>query len=210
MLLLCSESDQRLERMLLESTKAIMFFGTPHRGSDFSDLGETLRRVASAVGFDTAKQNVRTLEVDSGVLEECHRRFQQLQSRENLGIFTFQETRGVTGIAYLGFNRKVNSLYFTPLNFGYMANIKALKVVADASSQFTGTEQICSIDANHMDMCRFSSRDDIGYRRVTDVLLSILEPLSNSAGRRMEDHQAPEEDSNAERQSQNHKVQKPY
>jgi len=113
MLLLCSESDQRLERMLLDSTKAIMFFGTPHRGSDFSDLGETLRRVASAVGFDTAKQNVRTLEVDSGVLEECHRRFQQLQSRENLEIFTFQETRGITGIAYLGFNRKVNSLHFT-------------------------------------------------------------------------------------------------
>lgn len=113
MLLLCSESDQRLDKMLLDSTKAIMFFGTPHRGSDFSDLGETLRRIVSIVGFDTAKQNVRTLEVDSGVLEECHRRFQQLQSRYNLGIFTFQETRGVTGIAYLGFNRKVNLKYST-------------------------------------------------------------------------------------------------
>ncbi len=81
-----------------------------------------------------------------------------------------------------------------------MANIRVLKVVADASSQFTGTEQICSIDANHMDMCRFSSRDDIGYRRVTDVLLSILEPLSNIAGRRNQDHQATEEDRITERQ----------
>jgi len=75
-----------------------------------------------------------------------------------------------------------------------------LKVVADASSQFTGTEQICSIDANHMEMCRFSSRDDIGYRRFMDILTSILEPLSNIAGRRKEDYQATEEDRVAERQ----------
>jgi len=113
MLLLCRESDQRFEEMLLDSTKAIMFFGTPHRGSDFSDFGDTLRRIASAVGFDTAKQNVRTLKVDSGILEECHRRFQQLQSHYNLGIYTFQETRGVTGISYLGLNRKVNPLWST-------------------------------------------------------------------------------------------------
>lgn len=81
-----------------------------------------------------------------------------------------------------------------------MANLRALKVVADASSQFTGTEQICSIDANHMGMCRFSSRDDVGYRRVTDVLLSILEPLSDIAGRRKQDHEATEGDRVAERQ----------
>lgn len=142
--------------MVLDATKAILFFGIPHRGSDFSDFGETLRRVVSAVGFDTAKQNVRTLEVDSGILEECHRRFQQLQSRCKLGIFTFQETRGAAGIAYLGLNRKVKQCHFT--GFDHIANTMTLKVVADASSQFTGTEQICSINANHMDMCRFPSR----------------------------------------------------
>jgi len=92
------------------------------------------------------------------------------------------------------------SIHFNPLNFGYVANTIALKVVVDASSQFTGTEQICSIDANHIDMCRFSSRDDIGYRRVTDILLSILEPLTSIAGRRKEDYQATEEDRVAARQ----------
>jgi len=51
-----------------------------------------------------------------------------------------------------------------------------------------------------MEMCRFSSRDDIGYRRFTDILLSILEPLFNIAGRRKENYQATEEDRVAERQ----------
>lgn len=108
MLLMCSEGDRDVDNALVRSTKAILFFGTPHRGSDFSDLGETLRRIASAAGFDTAKQNISTLDVDSGVLEECHRRFQKLYSQYSFDIFTFQETRGIAGIAYLGMNRKVS------------------------------------------------------------------------------------------------------
>ena len=111
MLLLYSESDRELDKKLFNSTKAIMFFGTPHRGSDFADLGETMRRIASAAGFDTAKQNLRALEIDSGMLEECHRRFQQLQSRHNFQVYTFQEARAVAGIAYLGLNRKVDLSY---------------------------------------------------------------------------------------------------
>lgn len=67
-----------------------------------------MRRIVSAVGFDTAKQNIRTLEVDSGMLEECHRRFQQLQARRNIEIYTFYETHGLTGVSYLGLNHKAS------------------------------------------------------------------------------------------------------
>jgi ankyrin repeat domain-containing protein 50 len=66
-----------------------------------------MRRIASAVGFDNAKQNIRALEIDSGMLEVCHRRFQQLQSTRNIEIHTFHETHGVAGISYLGLNHKV-------------------------------------------------------------------------------------------------------
>ena len=108
MLLLSSDSNRESDQRLCKSTKAIIFFGTPHRGSEFSDLGETMRRVVSAVGFDTAKQNIRTLEIDSGIWEECHRRFQLLQSRRNIEIYTFHETHGITGISYLGLNHKAS------------------------------------------------------------------------------------------------------
>lgn len=102
MLLLSSDTDREFDRNLFESTNAIMFFGTPHRGSGFSDLGETMRRIVSAVGFDTAKQNIRALAIDSGMLEECQRRFQLLQADRKIEIYTFHETHGVTGISYLG------------------------------------------------------------------------------------------------------------
>ena len=107
MLLLSSDSGKETDKQLCESTKAVLFFGTPHRGSSFADLGETMRRIASALGFDTAKQNIRTLEIDSGMLEECQKRFQQLTLRRNIKIHTFHEARGMTGISYLKLNNKV-------------------------------------------------------------------------------------------------------
>ena len=90
------------------ATKAILFLGTPHRGSQHADMGENLRRIASAAGFDTAPQNISTLQIDNGTLTECHRRFQQLQRRQGIEICTFQEDRGMTGIPYLGLNQKVH------------------------------------------------------------------------------------------------------
>ena len=50
--------------------------------------------------------------------------------------------------------------------------------MANVSSQFTGRENICSIDANHIDMCKFSSREDVGYQRVTNALCDVFDKLS--------------------------------
>ncbi len=185
MLLLSSDSDRKIDKTLYKSTRAIIFFGTPHRGSEFSDLGETLRRIASAVGFDTAKQNIRTLEIDSGILEECHRRFQQLQARQNIAIHTFQETQGVTGISYLSLNHKVN-LSNSGTGVRATADILGFKIAPNFSSSFTGTESICSIGANHMTMCKFSSKEDVGYIRFTYALNDSLSRFdSTSLGKRI-------------------------
>lgn len=178
MLLLSSDSDREPDQRLCESTKAILFFGTPHRGNEFSDLGETMRRVASAVGFDTAKQNIRTLEIDGGILEECHRRFQLLQSRQNIEIYTFHETHGVTGISYLGLNHKASQV--SALRTFHPADIVRPQVVPDVSAFFTGTETICSLDANHIDLCKFSSKQDVGYQRITYALTSVFDDLSRT------------------------------
>ena len=107
MLLLSNDSDREDDKQLCDSTEAVLFFGTPHRGSPLADLGGTMRRTASAVGFDAAKQNIGALAIDSDRLEECHSRFQQLQSRQNIEIHTFLETHGVTGISYLKLNKQV-------------------------------------------------------------------------------------------------------
>ena len=90
--------------------------------------------------------------------------------------------------------------WLLPQRLFHTSDLLRSKVVADASSQFTGTERICSIEANHMDMCRFSSRNDIGYVRFTDALNSILAPLTKGLNQRGQGRETFEQDEIVERQ----------
>jgi hypothetical protein len=109
MLLRASESDTDRERSIFESTSAILFLGTPHRGGNFVGWGETLRRIVSAAGFDTGSQNLHDLAIDSQILEDCHERFLKLYNRNKFEICTFQEARGMKGTSLGGLNQKVHS-----------------------------------------------------------------------------------------------------
>ena len=107
MLLRASESERELERNTYNSIKAILFFGTPHRGGNFVNLGETIRGIVSIVGFDTSSRNIRSLAIDSQILEDYHERFLKLYNRRKFDICTFQEARGMRGTSLLGLNQKV-------------------------------------------------------------------------------------------------------
>jgi ankyrin repeat domain-containing protein 50 len=107
MLLRASESERVCERNICESANAILFLGTPHRGGNFVDWGETARRIASAVGFDTGHQNIRDLAIDSQALQDYHERFLKLYNRKKFEICTFQEARGMKGTSLLSLNQKV-------------------------------------------------------------------------------------------------------
>lgn len=53
-----------------------------------------------------------------------------------------------------------------------------MKVVNDFSSKLDlplETETVESIDANHMQMARFSSREDHGYRAIRSILKSLVQ-----------------------------------
>src|SRR6266516_1914630 len=107
MLLRASESDRKDQQGLCNSTHAILFLGTPHRGSEFTEMGETIRSIISLAEFDTANQNIRALEIDGALLENCDERFQKLRNRCRFEIHTFQEARGMKGIQILNLNEKV-------------------------------------------------------------------------------------------------------
>lgn len=47
----------------------------------------------------------------------------------------------------------------------------------DVSSACKGTEPRFAIDANHMEMCRYSSKDDDGYRKVSRELRMLCEDI---------------------------------
>jgi hypothetical protein len=94
-------------RDMATSTRAVFFLGTPHRGSDWTDLGNTVRRIVSAAGLDTASQNLHTLRFDSAELEICQESFLQLYLEEAFQVRTFQEGQGMAGTSLFGLNRKV-------------------------------------------------------------------------------------------------------
>ena len=93
---------------IYSSTHAIIFFGTPHRGSDLASWGLLLSTIAEAVQIDTNDTILRDLDPASGSskLEEMRLDFDDIlrdghRSRE-LRVYSFQEEEGMTSIKPFG------------------------------------------------------------------------------------------------------------
>jgi hypothetical protein len=78
-------------------TPGIIFFGTPHRGSDDAKWGLILSTIASAA-FDTNNKVVRVLGPDSEVLDKLARDFQDIIDDGRLNICSLLESAGKTGL----------------------------------------------------------------------------------------------------------------
>jgi hypothetical protein len=97
-----------------KSTQGIIFFGTPHKGSNDVKWGLILESIASAV-FDTNDKLIRALEPDNELLDKLARDFQDIVDEGNLRICSLLESTGKTGLPI--FNGKVLSP-LSPLSIG--------------------------------------------------------------------------------------------
>jgi hypothetical protein len=106
-----AETDSALLDIYI-STEAILFLGTPHRGSSKAGIGEVVRKIVSVSGFDTTDQNIRALQINSSELEFIHELFMKLydQKDRRFQVLTFQEAKSVVGISYLKLNERVSNL----------------------------------------------------------------------------------------------------
>lgn len=90
------------------NTYAIVFFGTPHRGSNVASWGRLLSGIAQAAQVDTNDGILIDLDPASGSskLEELRLDFDDIlrdsQRARKLRVFSFQEEQGMTGIHILG------------------------------------------------------------------------------------------------------------
>ena len=94
------------------STQAIIFFGTPHKGSDDARWGLLLSTVVSAA-FDTNKTILHTLEPDDERLDKLARDFQDILHSGKLRIGSLIESAGKTGLPV--FNGKVCIIAYSTL-----------------------------------------------------------------------------------------------
>ena len=168
-----SEASEEAEfKDIVQSAKGIIFLGTPHRGSPgMADLGETVRSIASTIlRVDSNAALLRALGTDSPELELGRESFTVLWRKHGFRVKTFQEARGISG-ANVG-----------PLNS---------KVVPDTSSTLDDPKEHAeTISANHMNMCRFDSEHDAGYRKIsheirTMILLAKAVPNIDTDGKGM-------------------------
>lgn len=98
---LLTHADASEERDLLDiadSTSAVVFMGTPHRGSDAAKLGDIARQLASALLVDTNAAILDTLGLQNEDLVRCQHSFARIWEKRRFRLKTFQENRALTGL----------------------------------------------------------------------------------------------------------------
>ncbi|KAK5656044.1 hypothetical protein OQA88_5183 [Cercophora sp. LCS_1] len=158
MLAQASSSGEPQLANIVEATAAVVFLGTPHRGSpDLATAGNWARGLLSSLRFETTPAILDALGLRTTDLERAQEAFSGLWRKHCFRVKTFQEGLGLTGI-----------------NLGVLGN----KVVPDYSSSLGDKrEHAETIQANHRDMCRFTGPDDPGYRKVSGELKSVYEVI---------------------------------
>lgn len=123
-------------RDIYSSTHAIIFFGTPHRGSDLASWSLLLSDIAEAAQLDTNNAILRDLDPTSGSskLEEMRLDFDDIlrdsHRSKDLQVYSFQEEEGMTGIKMFG--NKVRSRSRIP---GAPRDVNAMRQSQPSSTQ---------------------------------------------------------------------------
>lgn len=136
-----------------QRTSLIVFLGTPHRGSKYASWGQILANLANVARQDSNNRLLGALETNNSVLDSIQTEFEKAVRNSSIKIHSFQEGRGISGIR--GFHSKV---------------------VDDLSSKIglAGIETVETIDADHRQMARCSTRSDQQYRAVFAVLRQFV------------------------------------
>lgn len=88
------------DRNLHKACRAVIFFGTPHRGSPHdASLGLVVASIAKMAQFDINKSILRDLDPRNGspTLGTLLDDFNSLLVQENIQVYTFQESAGKMG-----------------------------------------------------------------------------------------------------------------
>jgi hypothetical protein len=106
------ESENPTENAILSSTHAVIFFGTPHRGSDYASIGQVVETAASIL-FSTNPKLLGNLVPDGDILERVRLDFVRLLKEHKFKVYSFQEGKGLTGFKFPGLrflSKKVRAL----------------------------------------------------------------------------------------------------
>ncbi|OCL00607.1 ankyrin, partial [Cenococcum geophilum 1.58] len=151
------DPDQKIAK-IFGSTTGVFFFGTPHRGSrDWASFGEGVAAVASRIlGVDVNTQVIHALLPSGPELEICRESFtaQWVKRGDDLTVRTFQESKGVTGTQWGGFNQLI--------------------VPSDSSTLDHPGQRARTIEADHIGMVKFNGENDKAYEMVKEDIKELV------------------------------------
>ena len=145
-----SRADGTFLGEIFSATRGVVFLGTPHHGSKVASLGKIACQLMEALGQKPNTQILRSLERNSDTLERISRSFGQILATEQLKVHSFREELDTMGV------RIVDSFSST---IGY----------------FKETRE--TLHANHRNMAKFSSVQDVNFQRVVSVLRRWIDEL---------------------------------
>ena len=144
-LLVSLEPNEPRLKSIVPCTAGIVFMGTPHSGSSLAEWGYTLARLLDRF-WRANKELLSVLKQRSEVLKAVEEVFQRQLTAEgalkHVKIFCFYETVPVDMVGF---------------------------VVPEESATMLPHPN-CGIDANHMDMTKFTSLHDAGFTNLKGVL----------------------------------------
>jgi predicted alpha/beta hydrolase family esterase len=91
-----SKEPQFLE--IVEDVSAVVFLGTPHRGSGAAHIGDIARQVLSALRIDTSPGVLDSLGLRNDDLVRSQQSFARIWDERRFEVKTFQESKGMGGI----------------------------------------------------------------------------------------------------------------
>ncbi|KAM5489211.1 hypothetical protein MaudMau93_003460 [Microsporum audouinii] len=142
-------ADQHLKN-IADCTRGIIFLGTPHEGSDKAKWVKRGQAFASLIGRDVNKEVHDILSEGSSRLSELDSTFMNfLRSRRE--------------------SKDLKTASIEVVCFFEEFKTAMGEIVSKASVSITGYETQ-SIPADHRDMCKFASKDEDGYQRISRVL----------------------------------------
>ena len=150
------------------STKGVIFFGTPHCGAAVAKMTRILRDVLNVCTIGSVRVDLlKDLETKSEALVELAEQF--VERANNLKIITVYEGRPVLS-ASLPLVRP-----FEP-HCTYVA--QCLQIV-DRSSATLGlpNERVIPVDADHRHICKFSDGGDARYQHVLDAVATLIRDI---------------------------------
>jgi hypothetical protein len=156
---------------IYSSTKAIFFLGTPHRGSNWAQWGEIATNLAGVV-FDTNSASIKHLKVNGGDLMQLQKNFELLLYRRTFWVYTFIEAKGFKPLPFLKSKVSLTPIVIRSLHGLLIAGQIVKQEYATVGDP--GRERVETINANHVDMCRFWGKGDPGYKKVAGELIAFI------------------------------------